>query len=91
MKQSPWTPEFEGMLRERLPFLAPDAALAPDRSLFDLGLDSINAVSLVVAIEDGLGVTVEDELLDAQIFSTASYLWSVVSRLQAGGNDARWS
>ncbi|MFC5833563.1 phosphopantetheine-binding protein [Nonomuraea insulae] len=82
MKEPLWTPEFEELLREQLSFLTSGTPVPPDKSLYELGLDSINLVSLALAIEDKYGIDISDALLKEGLFSTAAGLWSVITTLR---------
>ena len=39
----------------------PDEALAPDTPLADLGIDSLDALSILFAVEESFGITVPDD------------------------------
>jgi acyl carrier protein len=82
MPETLWPQHFEALLRDQLQFLSPGEPIPPDRSLFEMGLDSLGAVTLLVSIEDNFAVAFEDEVLDAELFATAGSLWKVVDRLR---------
>jgi acyl carrier protein len=71
---------FSAMLR---PFLKYAGAgdLTPESSLRDLGLDSMQAIELLFAIEDTYLVTLPDELLNDTTFETAGNLWAAIEGL----------
>jgi acyl carrier protein len=73
-------PSFVSLLR---PFLknAGDQEINAESRLRDLGLDSMQAIELLFAIEDGYGVTMPDDKLVDATFETGGGLWTEVSRL----------
>jgi acyl carrier protein len=78
----PWTPEYESVLRQHLPLAGADP-IPPAAELRDLGLDSLELVSLLLDLEESFGVTVPDELLVGPTFATAGSLWTAMSSLTA--------
>ncbi|MBF9132822.1 SDR family NAD(P)-dependent oxidoreductase [Plantactinospora sp. S1510] len=72
--------KYTELLRAYLPFSGPTPLQLSD-DLAELGLDSLNTVALLVEIEDALGVTIPDEALTVETFSTVGSLWSTVSAL----------
>ena len=83
MSQKEWPEQFEEVLRKHLPLAAADD-IAPDAVLADLGLGSLELVSLLLNIEDTFVITVPDELLMPATFATAGSLWSAVAPLTKG-------
>lgn len=75
------SPKFEDTLREFLPFLGTDEALAADANLRDLGLDSMGTVELLAALENGYDVRFRDEYLTMATFATPAVLWDALSSL----------
>lgn len=76
-----WDVQFEHLLRRHLPFLPTDSALEAERSLRDLGLDSLGAVELLATLEQAYGVRFVDDLLSMETFATAGTLWAAVAAL----------
>uniref|UniRef100_A0AAU3GR29 Phosphopantetheine-binding protein n=1 Tax=Streptomyces sp. NBC_01401 TaxID=2903854 RepID=A0AAU3GR29_9ACTN len=75
-------PAFETVLRECLDgLIGPEAPLQEDSDLAVLGIDSLTVVRLLVTIEDAFGVTIPDEVITFEIFSTPGTLWNVVAGL----------
>lgn len=72
--------EFATMLRKVLKY-AGDLEITPESRLRDLGLDSMQSIELLFAIEDGYGVTLPDDKLVDATFETAGGLWTELSRL----------
>ena len=73
------TEEFIAIVRSRLPFLADDDPLLPGAILADLGLDSLQTVSLLLDLEDFLGISLPDSAVgDLETFRTPQKLWDVV-------------
>lgn len=81
-----WDEHFESTVRPSLPYLQPEASLTPDASLLDLGLDSVQMVSVLVAIEEKYGVEFPDDMLTVETFATPSNLWRAVSTLSAAAS-----
>lgn len=81
MTESTWPAEFEGVVRRHLPGLPDAKSLDDDLVLADHGLDSLQTVSLLVALEDRFAVTFPDELLAANTFHTAGSLWAVFEQV----------
>lgn len=81
MTQNEWSEEFEKALRPHLPYLESSEKLNPDTPLVDMGLDSISTVNLLIDLEQELEVSVPDEMLTGETFSTVFSLWSVINKL----------
>lgn len=69
---------FTDLLTPFLKFLG-EREISPDASLRELGLDSMQAIDLLFAIEDTFGVTLADDDMNDDTFATADSLWTVVS------------
>ena len=79
---------FTDLLRPFLKFLC-EAEISPESELRPLGLDSMQAIELLFAIEDTFGVTLPDEAMTDATFATAGSLWTEVhTALTALGADA---
>lgn len=76
-----WSSEFDEVLKRNLPLHT--GPVNPAARLADLGLDSLGTVSLVMELEDGMGISIPDELLVAETFETANTLWIAVKSLVA--------
>ncbi|GGS27757.1 hypothetical protein GCM10010269_77950 [Streptomyces humidus] len=68
---------FTELLTPFLKFLG-EQEITPDTSLRELGLDSMQAIELLFAIEDAFGVTLPDDDMNDDTFATAGSLWTVV-------------
>ncbi|MFI5824763.1 acyl carrier protein [Streptomyces rishiriensis] len=68
---------FTELLTPFLKFLG-EQEITPDAPLRELGLDSMQAIELLFAIEDAFGVTLADDDMNDDTFATAGSLWSVV-------------
>jgi len=88
MSNVEWPSEYERILREHLLDLDASHEVTVDLVLTDYGLDSIGIVNLMVALEDGFGITFPDELLVTGTFSTAGTLWAVVREVTVGAEHA---
>ncbi|MGW5422610.1 phosphopantetheine-binding protein [Streptomyces sp. NPDC003943] len=80
-------PEFEGMLRPFLKY-AGEQELTAESRLRELGLDSMQEIELLFAIEDTFGVQLPDELLTETTFATAGNLWQAISDLDGAADGA---
>ncbi|MFF9203837.1 acyl carrier protein [Streptomyces sp. NPDC014986] len=60
-----------------LPFLHGET-ITEDTPLRTYGLDSMQAIELMFALEDSLGVSLPDEALVEETFATAGNLWRAV-------------
>jgi acyl carrier protein len=78
---STWPIWFEDLLHDALPKLPPEESVSPDRSLQDLGLDSVSVIVIVGAILDIVGVDLTDDLDDQEVFATAASVWDRVRNL----------
>ncbi|MFB7947447.1 phosphopantetheine-binding protein [Kitasatospora phosalacinea] len=76
-------PRFVELLATYLRFLG-GRELTPGSALRDLGLDSMQAVELLFAIEDAFEVTLPEEALNDTTFATAGSLWATVSSVIDG-------
>ncbi|WLW54334.1 acyl carrier protein [Streptomyces sp. YU58] len=75
-------PEFEAVLRECLDgLIGPDAQLQESTDLTALGIDSLTVVRMLVTLEETFGVTIPDEIITFEIFSSPGVLWNVLSGL----------
>ena len=78
-----WDERFEAVVRANVPFLPADEPLKPSASLFDLGLDSMGTVQLLLELEEAFGVTFPDEALTPEVFASPASLWEVIRGLTA--------
>ncbi|HZG04695.1 MAG TPA: acyl carrier protein [Streptomyces sp.] len=74
-------PRFTELLTPFLKLLG-GREITPESRLPDLGLDSMQSIELLFAIEDTFGVSLPDEDLNDTTFATAGSLWTVI---QAAG------
>lgn len=79
MTSAPWSEAFDEVLRQHLPLH--DGPLDGNAALADIGLDSLETVSLVMDLEETLGISIPDALLVPDTFSSANALWTAVSGL----------
>ncbi|WP_165984151.1 phosphopantetheine-binding protein [Streptomyces sp. YIM 98790] len=69
---------FTDLLRPFLKF-ASDPGLTPESDLRALGLDSMQAIELLFAIEDTYGISLPDDELNDTTFGTAGNLWRAIA------------
>jgi acyl carrier protein len=74
---------FVELLRGHLRYAGAED-IPPDAKLRDLGLNSMQAIELLFAVEDRYGVSIPDEHLVDATFETGGALWTVVERLRDG-------
>ena len=77
-----WDERFESVVRANVPVLAADQPLLPGASLYDLGLDSMGTIQLLLDLEETFGVTFPDDALKPEVFATPGTLWEVVRELE---------
>jgi acyl carrier protein len=70
--------QFSEMLKPFLTYLG-DSPITADTPLRELGLDSMQAIELMFALEDTFGVQLPDEALVEETFRTAGNLWNAVA------------
>ncbi|WP_347359808.1 acyl carrier protein [Streptomyces sp. 150FB] len=80
-------PRFTDLLTPFLKFLG-DQEITPETSLRELGLDSMQAIELLFAIEDTFAVVLPDEAMNDATFATAGNLWNVISAASEAGRPA---
>jgi acyl carrier protein len=80
---SDWDDRYPALLRENLPEFPEEAILEPDTVLADAGLDSVQLISLVMALEAEYGVTFADEYFSSDTFATAGAVWRAVQELRS--------
>ncbi|TCO61911.1 acyl carrier protein [Actinocrispum wychmicini] len=73
-----WSPRFENVLRSSSKMLGEDVPLDPDTRLFKLGIDSIQIVELIVALEDEFRLDIPQELLSPAAFATPGAIWELL-------------
>ena len=83
--QRTWGDPFITVLSKHLKLLPPGEPLAPDASLVELGLDSLEMVGLLIDLETAYGISFPDSEMNFDTFASAERLWTVVTRLQAAG------
>ena len=75
----PWDARFEAVVRANVPILQAEQPLRPTDSLYELGLDSMGTIQLLLELEETFAVTFPDEALKPEVFATPGALWRVVS------------
>lgn len=69
---------FVEIVKSRLPLLG-EAELHPDVPLANLGLDSLQTVSLLLDLEDAFEVSLPDSTIgNPETFRTPGNLWTVI-------------
>jgi acyl carrier protein len=78
---------LEALVLEKLELQASSGPIDPDRSLFDVGLTSLQIVDLVFVIEDRLNLAIPDDEINSENFHSLSTILALIDGLQ-GGNRA---
>lgn len=79
---SDWDDRFPTLLRQNLPEFPDGATLESDTDLAAAGLDSVQLISLVMALESEYGVTFADEYFSSDTFATAGSVWRAIEELR---------
>ncbi|HEY7597688.1 MAG TPA: phosphopantetheine-binding protein [Actinophytocola sp.] len=79
---SDWDDRYAALLRENLPEFPEEATLEADTDLAAAGLDSVQLISLIMALETEYGVTFSDEYFSSDTFATAGAVWRAVQELR---------
>ncbi|MEE1796542.1 phosphopantetheine-binding protein [Streptomyces sp. BE308] len=80
--EADWPEEFETLVRGYLPRLRDEDRLHPDSDLINLGLDSLNAVGLLLDLEGAFDVMVPADGLNIRTVQSPSSLWSTIDELR---------
>ena len=72
---------FITILRRHLRYLGPSESLTPETPLREFGLDSMEAVALVLDLEYEFGITLPKSSLGVETFASAANLWVEVDKL----------
>jgi acyl carrier protein len=85
MAEAELKPRLKRLIVERLKLDVDPTAIADDQPLFGegLGLDSIDALELVLGIEQEFEVKIEDQEVGAQALASVDALAEFVARKQA--------
>jgi acyl carrier protein len=67
------------LLRPFLRFLPSDQTLAMDAELGKLGLDSLQSIDLLMALEQAFEVKIPDEKITVESFATPAHLLALVA------------
>ncbi|WP_152656267.1 phosphopantetheine-binding protein [Oceanobacillus sp. CFH 90083] len=65
-------------------YLDDDASLHSGVNLKELGLDSMSSIELLLELEDYYDITIPDEFLTEETFSSTHNLWNVI---QSNSNE----
>jgi acyl carrier protein len=76
---SPIETRLLDLLRPFLRLLPADQTLAMDAELGKLGLDSLQSIDLLMALEQEFAVQIPDEKITVETFSTPAHLLALVS------------
>lgn len=69
---------LEALVRPHLKFLKAGDPLSPEDSLGELGLDSMASIDLLLALEEGFGIRIDDEQITENSFATLADLQRLV-------------
>ncbi|MEU1762941.1 phosphopantetheine-binding protein [Micromonospora sp. NPDC005652] len=79
--------ELDTLLRGHCRLLAPGASIDPNALLTSLGVDSLEIIELIVALEDTFDISIPSEMLTPQTFATPATIWHAVEGLCAAGHS----
>lgn len=79
---------FTNLLAPFLKF-SNDSAITPESNLRDLGMDSMQSIELMFAIEDTYGIMLPDDELNDATFATAGSLWRAIAAQLPDDTGAR--
>lgn len=85
---SDWDDRYPTLLRAHLPEFPEGATLEPETDLAAAGLDSVQLISLVMALESEYGVTFADDHFSGENFATAGAVWRAVQALRGEKQEA---
>ncbi|MFT5468509.1 MAG: acyl carrier protein [Verrucomicrobiales bacterium] len=75
------TTKIEAIVRPHLKFLESEEALAPDMNLSQAGLDSMASINLILDLEDDLGISIPDDLLTENSFTSLANIRELIEGL----------
>jgi acyl carrier protein len=78
---------FVAILTPYLKFLQ-GRPITEQSRLRDLGLDSMQSIDLLFAVEDAFGVSLPEEYLNDTTFATAGSLWRAIEAVREGTEAA---
>lgn len=70
------------LVKKYLKFSGENSVLGKDDNLKDLGLDSISSIQLLIEIEDTYDITISDDHLTDDTFSSLATLWNVIEEIR---------
>jgi acyl carrier protein len=73
--------QLRKILRKHLRFLNRNELLPDDRSLFELGLDSVSTIDLLLEVEKTFECSFPDEFLNEKTFVSFNSLYAIVASL----------
>jgi len=76
-------PKFDALLRRHCRLVAPGSPIDPDALLATLGVDSLEVVEMIVAIEDEFDLAIPQEMLTPEVFATPATIWQAIGELSA--------
>jgi|GEM_PF-6202496 len=71
---------LRALVRPHLRLIEENEEIVESRSLSEAGLDSMSSINLLLDIEDQIGVTIADELIEEDSFETLAKLADLVAR-----------
>ena len=72
--------QVEAVVRPHLKFLDDSEPLSPDQNLGEAGLDSMASIDLLLDIEDTFGISIPDDLLTEDSFSSLSEIANLLEQ-----------
>ena len=81
LHEAPLQERIEQLLRPNLKFLTEGSSIPADASLGSLGLDSLASINLLFDLESEFDVTIPDDMLDENTFSSIAHLEALLLKL----------
>lgn len=81
--------KLRAIVRKHLRFVSKSEAIPDDKSLYELGLDSLTTVNLLLEIENSFGCTFPDSALNEHTFESFHALRAVVASLTIEAVDRK--
>jgi acyl carrier protein len=82
VRMTPWPSHFEDLLRTNCPSLGDGMSIEPDTHLIRTGVDSLEIVALVAALEQEFAVDIPPRRLTPAELATPASIWAMLCDLK---------
>ncbi|WP_344889277.1 phosphopantetheine-binding protein [Actinomadura meridiana] len=86
-----WDEKFGEIVARHLPLKSDEDGIDPSLDMRSSGLDSIEAIYLLLDLEEEYSLSFPEELLSMEVFATPSSLWEAVSSMRAADGNIQVS